>query len=565
MGAMIFKFSDIFKKNGKWLETQQNSILSAATIISVANIVSLFAGLLRERLLIARFFETEHLRLSYEAFKVAFQIPNTMFQIIILGALSATLIPIFTQQKKKDEQKAFQMSSVIFNYLILIFVIFSILIFIFATPITHIRTGEAFTPQQTHIVINLTRIMLLSQLFFAVSNFMSGLLQSYQRFIIPAFSPILYNLGILIGVFVFSPWLGIYSAGLGVVLGAFLHMIVQIPLVLKLGFSYNFSFKLDVPGVKTFLKLSPPRMISLSISEIRKLSLGFFATSLGNLSYLVMDYGLTLVAIPIRFFGVSIGQASLPFLSEETGAKDTERFKKLLIQSHHQIAFFSYPAAVLLLILRIPIVRLIYGTANFPWLTTIATGRVLALVSLSIVAQSVVHLLIRAFYALKDTKTPLIVTLFDAVVYLFLCSLFVFTFKLDVTGLALATTITGFLEYFTFLFLLHRKIGGIITPALWVPQLKMISTSFFMAIFLYLPFRIFDELIFDTSRTIELIGLTATTGTIGMLVYLYFAVLFEVRELQIVIKLLEKFGGWRLPLEKTKEVVVETPIEGEEI
>lgn len=562
---MTFNFANLFKNNGKWLEAKQNTILSAATIISVANFVSLFAGLLRERLLIARFFESESLRLAYEAFKVAFQIPNTMFQIIILGALSATLIPIFTQQKKHNEQKAFKMGSIIFNYLLLIFVIFSVIVYIFADPITRLRTGNAFTPDQIQIVINLTRLMLVSQLFFAVSNFMTGILQSYQRFIIPAFSPILYNLGILAGVFFFSDWLGVYSAGLGVVLGAFLHMIVQVPLIFKLKFHYSPSFNIKDSGVRKFFKLSPPRALSLSISEIRKLSLGFFATSLGNLSFLIMDYSLTLMAIPIRFFGVSIGQAALPFLSEQADETDKSKFRNLLVQSHHQIAFFSFPAAILLLILKVPVVRLIYGAANFPWSTTTSTGRVLAIISLSIVAQSLVHILVRAFYALKDTKTPLIVTALDTAVYLTLCSVFTFRLQWGVLGIGLATTITGFLEYLVLLVLLHQKIGGIITKALWVPQFKMIATSFFMAVFLYLPFKILGELVFDTTRTVELIGLTVTTGTIGILVYLYFAILFDVRELQIVIKLLEKFGSWQLPLQKTGEVVVETPIENDEI
>jgi putative peptidoglycan lipid II flippase len=562
---MSLSISSIFKNNGKWLEQQQTTVLSAATIIAVANVVSMFAGFLRERLLIATFFHTGTSQQAYEAFKVAFQIPNTLFQIIILGALSATLVPLFTQHKKEDEARAFAMSSIIFNYIILAFVIISAVIFIFAEPITRMRTGAGFTPEQVQIVINLTRIMLLSQLFFAISNFLTGILQSYQRFILPAFSPILYNLGILIGVYVFSPFFGIYSTGIGVVIGAFLHMAVQLPMVLKLGFRYRWSFDLDFPGVKRFIKLSPPRTVALTIGEFKKLALGFFATSLGNLSFLVMDYGLALMTVPIRFVGVPIGQASLPFLSDEASEQDLKRFKELLLQSLHQIAFLCYPASILLLILRIPIVRLVYGAAQFPWQMTKSTGMVLAIVSFSIVGQSLVHLLIRAFYALKDTKTPLIVTCLDALIYLMLCWIFVFKTKYGVYGIALTTTITGLLEFLTLLLLLDRKIHGIAQKSFWIPQFKMIITSFFMAVFLYLPFKILDELVFDTSRTIELIALTITTSTMGLLVYMYFSALFDVRELHFFLQMFSKFGGWRQSLRETKEMVVETPVEGDEL
>ncbi len=558
--TLNFTIGSLFK-NGKWLEQKQNSILTAATIIAVANIMSQVAGLFRERLLISTFFSSVTSQQAYEAFKVAFQIPNTMFQIVILGALSATLVPIFTQEKKKNEAQAFKMSSVIFNYLLLIFIGISVLIYIFAEPLTRFRTGVAFTEEQVQIVINLTRLMLISQLFFAVSNFLTGILQSYQRFILPAFAPFLYNIGILLGVYFFSGSLGVYSAGVGVLIGAFIHMIVQLPLVIKLGFRYKLSFNLALPGVKSFLKLSPPRTLSLAISEIRELSLGFFTTTLGNLSFIIMDYGLTLMTIPIRFFGVSIGQASLPFLSDEAEEESRTRFSELLLQSLHQIAFLTIPASVLLLILRVPTVRLVYGAAQFPWVTTLSIGRVLAILSLSIAAQSMVHLLIRSFYALKDTRTPLFVTISDAIGYLLMCWLSTFVFHGGVLGIAIVTTATGLLEFLFLLLLLNRKVPGVAGKNFWLPQFKILAAGFFMAIFLYLPFKILDELVFDTTRTVELLGLTMTTGTIGLLVYLYFAALFDVKELYLVVRILSKFSGWRKTLAETKEMVVETPVE----
>ena len=560
---MTFKLPKFLNPSTLWLEKQQTSILSAATIMTSASMLSAVAGLLIKRLLNHYFFENSQEAL--EAFWLAFQIPDMMFQLIILGALSAAFIPIFTSYKKESYQKAFHMSSIMMNILLLVFVGVGIFVFIFARQITEFRTGAEISPDQIEIVVNLTRLMLLGQFFFAISNFMTGILQSFQRFIIPALSPIFYNLGIIIGVVFFSSQLGVYSAGLGVVIGAFLHMAIQIPLVYKLGFTYSFSLNFKYPGIKQFFKIMPPRVFAIGASEIRKLALGFFTTSLGSLSYLTMLYALTLMTVPIRLFGVPIGQASLPFLSEKSGKDERGKFIGLVLQSLNQISFLTFPASVLLLILRIPAVRLVFGTKDFPWATTLLLGKLIAVLAISITVQALAHLLTRAFYALKDTKTPLYIAGFDLFIYFSLSYYFVFHTGWNVMGIAFATVLTAFIELFLLLFFLDRKVGGLVSKAFWYPQLKMLIAAFFMAVSLYLPFRVLDELVFNTTKTIELIALSVTTGTIGMVVYLYFAALLNIRELKIVLDLINNFGPWRKILSKSEEVLLETGVEGEEL
>ena len=566
MISQLKDFLSNFTGNGNWLEKQQNSILSAAAVITVANVFSSISGLIRERILISEFFSTAASQQAYEAFQVAFQIPDMMFQLIILGAVSAAFIPVFTHLKKnQNEQTAFGMTSTTMTILLLVFMIVSIVVAYFAYPITVLRTGHEFTEAQISITATLTQIMLVAQLFFAVSNFLTGMLQAYQRFIVPAVAPVLYNLGILIGVFLFSSQLGIYSAGVGVIIGAFIHMIIQLPLAAKLGFRFKPSLSLSFPGVRQFFSLMPARLLTISIAELQNLSLGFFATSLGNLSFVVIRLALRLMTIPIRLFGVPIGQASLPFLSAESTSENLSRFTSLVTKSLHQIAFLAYPASVLLLILRVPFVRLIFGTHNFPWSTTLTTGRVVAIIAISIGAQAMVQLLVRAFHALKDTRTPFLITLITAGFYLLSSWYFVFQTSWGVMGIAISTSVTAFIELLLCVLLLNLKLPKLVSSAFWVPQIKMLSASFFMAVFLYLPFKILDELVFNTTKTIELIGLTITTGTIGTLVYVYFSALFEVKELRLFNELFTKFGPWRKSLERAKEVLVETSVEGDEI
>lgn len=543
--------------NIKWLENKQESILSAASIITVATIVSALSGVLVKRLLIDRFGFSNEL----EAFWIAFQIPDMLFQLIILGALSAAFIPIFTTQRKENQAAAFKMSSIMMNILLLVFILVAVVVFIFAREITIFRTGEKITSEQIEIITNLTRLMLVSQFFFAISNFWTGILQSFHRFVIPALGSIMYNVGILIGSYLLADQWGIYAAGAGVVLGAFLHMAVQLPLVIKMGFRYSFSFNLKHDGIVEFFKLMPPRFLAISAGELRKLVLGFFTTSLGNLSFSMMYLATSLMVLPIRFTGTPLSQAALPFLSEESDNRDSQYFRSLVLQSLNQISFLAFPATVLLLILRLPIVRFAYGADVFPWEATLDTAYLVAIMTISVAVQALVQLLIRAFYALKDTTTPFVITIIDFVLFVILGAYFVFFTDIGVIGLAWATTATAFIEFGLFLFLLNQRIPGLINRDLWLPQLKMVVASFLMAVFLYLPYIILDRLVFNTARTIELIGLTITTSTIGMLVYLYFAALFDIKELQIFSKFITKFKQAGKSLTQTPEVVVDTTVD----
>ncbi len=543
--------------NTRWLERQQTTILSAALVITTANILSSLSGLVRERALISAFFNTYQSQLELEAFQLAFQVPDALFQLIVLGALSAAFIPIFIRLKKKNNDDAFCMTSVVMNWLLIAFGLVSLVIFIWARPITLWRTGSGFTSDQVDVVVTATRIMLFAQILFAISNFFSGILQSYRRFIIPAIAPILYNLGIIIGALTLKNTFGIQAASLGVVIGALLHMLIQLPFVVKLGFRWKPLFNLNVNGVKELFKLMPPRVMSYTLNEFQKLILGFLTTSIGGLSFFSIRLAMKLMVIPIRLFGVPIGQASLSFLAHESDRKN--RFRQTLVQSIHQVSFLAVPAAVLLLILRVPIVRLVFGTKNLPWSTTLLISKAVIFLALSVAAQAVVQLVIRAFHALEDTLTPFIVTTITVVIWAGLSALGVLHFHQGTVFLAAMISLTAFLELGLFLVFLEKKVKKIITPIFFWHELKIAATGFLMAVFLYLPFRILDELIFDTSKTIELIALTVVTATIGGLVYVYFSALFNIPELTLLTKVVNLFKRKkRKALPPPPEIVVET-------
>lgn len=563
----MFAFSKIsitklLANNTKWLETQQTSINSAAAIIAMANAFSILFGFVRTRIILTYFSEE-----IVTAWTLAFQIPDLLFQLLVFGALSAAFIPIFLSLKKThDDKTAFKMGGIVLNILLIAFTIASVVIFIFAEPITLFRVGDKLSAEQLGVVIKLTKVMLAAQLFFTVSNIMTGILQSYKRFIIPSLAPIIYNLGIILGVVLFSSQFGIYSAGIGVIIGAFLHMLVQIPLGFKLGFRPTLSVNLKHPGVLKLFMLSPARFLTIGISQFQTLAIAYFATSIGQLSFLYISYANFLSVFPIRMFGVPLSQAALPFLSAYSKKEELAKFRDLMLQSLHQISFLAMPTSVLLLILRIPIVRLAFGTSNFSWTSTVTTGKILAILAISVTAQAMVQLLVRGFHALKDTNTPLFISLLFTTFYLALAYIVVNYTQYGVVGLTIVGTISFVLELTLYMIMMNKKVPNFISKKMLIPQSKMLLASFFMAVFLYLPFRIFDELIFDTTKTIELVGLTITTATIGMLVYIYFAALFEIKELELVTRTFKSFSGkWKSGVGKTQEYMVETSVDNERV
>jgi putative peptidoglycan lipid II flippase len=308
--------------------------------------------------------------------------------------------------------------------------------------------------------------------------------------------------------------------------------------------------------------MSPARLLTIGVVQLQTLALGFFATSIGQLDFLYISYATYLSVFPIRLFGVPLSQAALPFLSQHTGKEQLAKFRGLILQSLNQISFLTMPTSVLLLILRVPIVRLAFGTDKFSWHSTITTGKVLAILAISITAQAMVQLLIRSFHSMKDTRTPLIISILFTFFYLTGSFLMVRYTDLGILGLAMISSASFVVELILFTIVLNYRIPNFIGKALLVPQIKMISASFFMAVFLYLPFRIFDEIIFDTTKTVELIALTMTTGTIGMLVYIYFAAIFEIKELELITKAVRSFGRkWHSGASKTQEFMIETSVD----
>lgn len=526
---------ELLKNGSRLLFKRQTNILSAAMVIMVTYGLSHLIGLFKTRLLISYFFSSKAQLL--DVYYAAFVIPDTLFQLLIIGSLSAAFIPVFTRYLSKDKAQAWHIASASLNLILLAFLTLSLVIFIFAVPLARL-IGPGFQPEQITLMAQLLRVMLTAQAFFAVSSFLTAVIQSHQRFLIPALAPVAYNLGIISGTIFLSPSMGIFGPAVGVVIGAFMHMLMQIPLALRLGFRFRLLLDTRHPGVRETIRLIPPRALGLGIDQIEQFVAVILASLMVSGSLTLFNVARLLYSIPSTLFGVTLGQASLPTLSRQS-ASHPKSFYPTFTDTLLQAIFLALPLSIFFIVLRIPIIRIVFGSRSFPWFATLTTGKTLAVLAASSVFATSLQLIVRAFYALHDTRTPLYVGFFAAIFDVLVGIIATQVFNFGVLGIALAISLTAFFESLALYFLLVRRLkpeAHLVQHFLWSVA-KIFTTAIITGVSLWIPMRLLDQFVFDTTRTLPLIGLTLTTSVIGAIVYLVLSYLFRVRQLTNLIVL----------------------------
>lgn len=535
------------------LYSRQTSILSAASIIMATMMLSKILGLVRDRLL-AHVFSPEVI----DIFWAAFRLPDLIFQIIILGALSVAFIPVFTEHlESKGKEDAFEMARAVLNLALAIFIVITILIYFLAQPIIANFIAPGFTFERQLQVTQLTRIILLGQIILVVGSFFIGISQSFQRFIIPSLAPVFYNLGIILGIVILSKSFGILGVAYGVVLGALLHMVVQLPLIWNLGFRFKVPLQFFNRGVKEIIQLMSVRTIGLAAEQINETVGLALATlvSVGSVTYLTFAQHLQVV--PIGLFGATLAQAALPVLSSEKAHGRIEEFKITILTTLHQILFLTLPATAILIVIRIPVVRLVFGASQFDWKATVLTGATLAFLSIGLAAQAISLLLVRGFYALKDTRTPVIVSTVVVTLNIALSVYTIVILRLDVWGIGLANSISAIFSAVLLFWTLHFKVGKFNLQAVLSPFFKILAATIIMGVSLYIPIKLLDQVVFDTTRTINLLALTGLSSMFALSVYVLLVRFMRVRELDTYVELFKRFGKLQTKL-KSKEILPET-------
>ena len=535
---------------GKFLNQRQTNIFSAATIIGSMIAASRVLGLVRNRVL-AHFFSAEELSIYFAAFRL----PETIFGILVFGIISSAFIPVFVGYlSKKKKKEAWHVASVILNATFLTFTFLALLIFIFAKPLYQLITA-GFTPKQIEEVVSLTRILIFAQAFFVLSYFLTGILESFQRFLIPAIAPLFYNLGIILGTILLSNRFGIFAPTLGAVLGSALHLAIQVPFCSLLGFSPALKLDFSHPGVRKIGELAFPRIIELAILEFSKSIELFLASLISTAAYTWFTFASSLQLFPVSLFGTSIAKATLPTLSYRSTDKNLTEFKKIFLSSFKQILFLTIPFSIFLAVLRIPVVRLAFGASRFTWKSTIETSQTLSVFCLSISAQALTFLLARAFYALHQTATAVKASVLSIFLNITLSFLFILIFHFPIWGLALSFSISSICHVFILFYLLNKKIN-FDKKQLFSPFIKVLFASLLAGSLMFFLLKIFDRsvwdkklsflgryglalpttfehFVLDTHYTINLALLTLFVSLTGIISYLFLAWVFRIEELAV--------------------------------
>jgi putative peptidoglycan lipid II flippase len=512
------------------------SIARASLVMIAALIASRILGWLRLSVIGATFGETPQL----DAFWAAFRIPNALFELLVAGALASAFIPVFAGYLAKErENEAWHVASSVMNVLVLSLVVLSGVMWLAApwiVPTLIVSPSFAARPGQLDLTIELTRIMLLSPIFMGLSSLVTGVLQSYRQFLAGAIAPLVYNgVQILFALFA-SPFVGIHALAYGVVAGAAMMFLVQVPELTFRRTKYQLTFDLGHAGVREIFLLAGPRTLALGAVQIVFFVDTYLASGMRPGSLTALNYAFQLMLLPLGVFSIAISAAVFPTLSHYASLGQAVKMREALQQAIRWILFLTLPTAILMVVLRRPIVNLLFQYGEFGPDARELVQAAFLFYALGLAGHALVQILARAYYASRDTTTPVALTLIsigaNVVLSVTLAPI------MGINGLALANSIATLAEAALLLILLAPR-ARLRLVGLGYATLKQVTAALFMGVAMFLFIR-FTNIPFDLAQDPPkplLFVQTLLAATFGVGVYLLAAWAIRIGELQEVIAL----------------------------
>lgn len=512
----------------QWWQRISMSLTGAAVIIGCASILSRGLGLLRDNLLV-KYITTAQL----DIYTAAFKIPDLIFNVVVLGALSASFIPIFIEVRQKHQLSgAFAMANSILNILLLLVTIGMMIGFVIAPEIAQVFMRRY--PEKQTLTVTLLRIMLCSIWFFTISNVMAGMLNALRRFVAYALAPMLYNLGIIFGVIVLYPKFGLVGLAYGVVSGAALHCLIQVVAAWRIGWRYRFISNLRDFGVQKIFQLMPPRALALSMMQLSSFIMAIFVAGFAEGSLTNWTYADNLQNVPINVIGVSLALSAFPVFSQAFVENDLAKFKTVFSKNIRRILFLIIPVSIVLLLLRAQLVRLLFaslGSTLFSWQDTITTAQILGIFSLSLFAQAISPMVARSFFAHQDTKTPVIISAIRLVMNTVLA--WVLSRYLGIYGLAAAFALSSILEMLTLFVILRLRYGDLDDQRVIQATLRIVLASSLMAVVMH-GMKYFIAPLVDMHTVIGVCIQTVLSLMAGAIIYISIALYYQFDEVQLI-------------------------------
>lgn len=396
---------------------------AAVYILALSSFLSSLLALLRDRLLAHYFGAGEILDLYYAAFRI----PDLLF--VALGALVSVyiLIPELAKRSKEEQHKYFD--TIVAGFFVCAGGISLVLMYV--APLILKLLFPQLAANDLSTLVSLTRIMLLQPILLGFSNVLAAITQARHRYALYSISPLLYNGGIIVGVLALYPLIGITGLAWGVVLGALLHLGIQLPSIAADGFFRRLPRIRDARALLATATLSVPRALALSMGQIAFTGLTMLAGGLATGSIAVFMFAYNLQAVPLGIIGASYSVAAFPTLAAALSNGDRHVFLEHVALAARQVLFWSLPAAALIIVLRAHIVRAVLGSGAFDWIDTRLTAAALAAFSIALASQGLSLLLVRSYYAAGRTLVPFFVSLGSTIVTIVLGALFVNTLQID--------------------------------------------------------------------------------------------------------------------------------------
>lgn len=530
--------SNIISKGKDLLFKEEENILSAGMLIGISLLTSALLGLIRFRLF-SHFFGAEPYFSQLGLYFAADRIPSLIFNVIVVSTLATAFIPVFTNKIREGKERAWVLASNTLNSMLIVFAFLSLLVFIFSMHISKAVALGSLDNESIVFMSRLLRIMIFSQLILVISSFFTSMLQSFKRFLVPALAPVLYNLGIIIFLILFAKRFGVVAPALGMVFGAFLHLLIQLYFIRSMGFRYAWIINFKDRNLIEILRLMAPRTLGLAANQLSLLVDTSLALFLGSSYVVIFNFAQRLQEVPVNFFGAAMSQAAFPIMSALSDNK--KEFSKTVLNTFKQIMFFTLPISILFIILRIPLVRLVFGASKFSWDATISTSYALAFFSISMVFQALVYLLNRAFYSLRDTATPVKVAIISVGLNIVLAAIFIMWLGFGIWSLSFSFSISSFINFILLFILLGKRTSGFFELNFLYDLSKISWASLFTAFFLYIPMKLLDKVVFDTTRTFNLLALTFVVFLAGFCSYVFLSKLLDIKERVIVLSAIKFF------------------------
>lgn len=512
------------------------TVVSAAALIALSAFVSRALGLFRDRLLASTFGAGPEL----DAYFAAYRIPDLLFNLLILGTISAAFLPVFASSIAKGEQglkEAFAIAHSLVTLTVLILSGCAVVLFVLAPYIVP-ALAPGFDMERRQMMLQLSRIMLLQPILLGISSILGSMLTTFGRFFAYAFAPVLYNVGIILGVVLLVRPLGVRGLAWGVVLGAGLHLLVQVPGAWRVGFRFRPRLAFLEDGLWQIGRLMVPRLIGLLAGQASALIVTFIGSLLAAGSIAAYTFADNLQAVPIGLVGVSFAVAVFPQLSVAAARNKATEFLGPLIRSARLVLFLILPLSFMIIPLRAQIVRVVLGTGAFNWEDTQRTLNVLGILAFGVFAQSLIPLLARAFFALRDTRTPMIASL--CAIGANIVGALILGRQFGIEGLAVAAVLSGILHVVMLFLFLETRLGTFQDENLPKAIMKMTGAAL-TAVFAVQLLKYSIASVVDMQRAWGVLAQLVGAAGGGTLVYLGMCSLFHIEELRTLWR-----GVWKL-------------------